>query len=48
LGAAEAAHAIADDIDEKVDKRLKDFRDFKAVIESAVDPAAALRARFAS
>lgn len=44
---AATADAIADQANEKIDKRLSDFRAFKDLVETVQDPAAALKARFA-
>lgn len=43
---AEQAQRIADDINEKVEKRLADFEAFKTLIETSDDPDQALRNRF--
>lgn len=44
---AATAGLIADQANEKIDKRLADFRAFKELVETVQDPTPALKARFA-
>jgi ATP-dependent DNA helicase RecQ len=45
---SEQAHGIADDVNQKVEKRLADFQAFETLIETSDDPDLALRSRFGS